>query len=96
MNRYDKIPHTDPTGDAVTALGQQQNDALMDGLAGHFAERRKRNEGVAEARAERAETEKARLREQRKAGKLGWAAKLQMPPELRKLQKGWPDGQGSK
>lgn len=88
MNRYDKIPHTDPTGDAVAALGQQQDDALMDGLAGHFAERRKRNQGEAEARAERAETEKARLREQRRAGRIGWAAKLQMSPELRKLQEG--------
>ena len=88
MNRYSKTPGSDPTSDAVQALGQQQSDTLMDGLAGHFAERRKRNEGVAEARAEKAEAERVRLREQQRAGKIGWAAKLQMSPELRKLQEG--------
>ena len=86
MNRYDKAPGSNPTNDAVQALGQQQNDALMSGLAGHFAERSKRHKAEALKRAEEAEVEKARLRERQKAGKLGWAAKLQMSPELRKLQ----------
>lgn len=88
MDRYSKTPGSDPTSDAVQALGQQQNDALMDGLAGHFAERRKRNQGEAEIRAERAEAETARLWEQRRAGKIGWAARLQMSPELRRIQEG--------
>ncbi len=88
MNRYDKTPGSNPTNDAIQALGQQQNDALMNGLAEHFAERSKRHKVEALRRAEEAEAEKTRLRERQKAGKLGWAAKLQMPPALRKLQEG--------
>ena len=89
MTRFDKKPGATSFAEAaIDQLGASQDNALMSSLSSNFAERRRRREAEALKRAEDAEAENARLRERQKAGELGWAAKLQMSPELRKLQEG--------
>ena len=84
MTKFDKNPGSIASAElAIDQLGASQDNALMGSLARNFAERRQRREAEAQARQEMAAQAQSHARGK---GKINWAARLSMSPELRALQ----------
>ena len=84
MTKFDKNPGSIASSElAIDQLGTAQDNALMGSLARNFAERRQRREAEAQARQEMAAQAQPHARAK---GKINWAARLNMSPELRAIQ----------
>ena len=84
MTKFDKNPGATSFAEmAIDQLGTAQDNALMGSLARNFAERRQRREAEAQARQEMAAQAQPHARAK---GKINWAARLNMSPELRAIQ----------
>ena len=84
MTKFDKNPGATSFAEtAIDQLGASQDNALMGSLARNFAERRQKREAEAQARQEMAAQAQPHARGK---GKINWAARLNMSPELRAIQ----------
>ena len=84
MTRFDKKPGATSFSElALDQLGESQDNALMGSLARNFAERRQRREAEVQARQEKAAQAQPHARAK---GRINWAARLNMSPDLRALQ----------
>ena len=79
MNRFDKLPGTDPTGDALRKMQEEQDAKLHADLSAHFAARSKKREAEARAREMELKLQQEEAKKRKPGGKIGWAAQLRAP-----------------